>query len=133
MALIFCGSSIPGQEADTMTRTASGVDEPVQVQRIKDAVHVVEYGLLTVLLIRSFRKGADTASAGHAVKSAVIATMYGISDEAHQLFVPLRNANIGDVLRNAVGVALGMGIVMGIEWAKRRNQRGRASRGFDLP
>lgn len=128
MGLIFYGSSIPGGEADTMTRQASGVEEPVQVQRIKDAVHIVEYGLLTLLLVRSFRKGMRGVSTGQVLKSFAIATMYGVSDEVHQVFVPLRSAGIEDVVWNVIGAGLAMVVVMGVGRAKRMSKKGTSAR-----
>ncbi len=54
MSLIFLGSSLTGGHADDLTRQASGVNEPIQIQRIKDVLHITEYGILTLLLIRAF-------------------------------------------------------------------------------
>jgi VanZ family protein len=39
----------------------------------------------------------------------VIATLYGVSDEIHQAFVPLRTPDVRDVIADATGAALALG------------------------
>tara|TARA_B100000315_G_scaffold77369_1_gene70784 strand:- start:115 stop:477 length:363 start_codon:yes stop_codon:yes gene_type:complete len=118
MLLIFIGSSIPGGEADEVTRQASGVKDPVQIQRIKDVVHIMEFGMLMLLLARTLRlQGySKPLQAGF-----IITVLYGISDEAHQFFVPGRYPDMEDIIRNAAGAALGAFAVYVSE--KRRRKR----------
>jgi VanZ family protein len=93
-ACIFVLSSIPGH-------AFPGV-------RISDKlIHIGEYGLLGVLLCR--------ALGGHliiwprariALWSAVIASLYGATDELHQLFVPQRVADLSDLAADGLGAML---------------------------
>lgn len=110
MLLIFLGSSFPGIEADMMARKTSGVEEPVQIQRIKDGVHIFEYGVLTLLLARALAHNTRTLSPKHTFLSFIIATFYGVSDEIHQFFVPLRSPGLDDIVRNTLGAALAAGL-----------------------
>lgn len=66
-------------------------------------LHALEYGLLSFLLAWAFypeekRKGALLA--------IVVASLYAISDEFHQSFVPGREASVGDWLADTSGAAL---------------------------
>ncbi|MBT5876828.1 MAG: VanZ family protein [Candidatus Latescibacteria bacterium] len=103
MALIFVGSSIPGGPADDATRSASGTSDPIHIQRIKDAVHITEFGILMFLLGRSFKlTGVRTPL----IVALAVTVVYGVSDEIHQYFVPQRYPDIGDVIRNVVGAVI---------------------------
>ena len=56
---------------------------------------------------RAFRWAAGPAAARHAVLLAVVtASAYGLTDEVHQAFVPLRDASWQDWLADTVGAAL---------------------------
>lgn len=68
---------------------------------IKKLMHVGEYTLLFLLLVRAWRQSLPTE---RALWAALLTTaMYGVSDEVHQSFVPRRHANWYDV---AIDVAL---------------------------
>ena len=111
MALIFLGSSLTGGNADGITRQASGVNEPIQIQRIKDAVHITEFGILTLLLLRAFTRRSYRPSLKQTFQAFCIASLYGVSDELHQYFVPSRYPGIDDMIRDVVGAALVAGMV----------------------
>ncbi len=70
---------------------------------IRKAAHFSVYTLLGILIC--------IAVAQHTHKFAFISygigTVYAISDEIHQLFVPGRSGQISDVLLDSAGVALG--------------------------
>ena len=53
--------------------------------------------------------------------SIISATLYGISDEIHQYFVPYRDASIWDVVANTLGVICG--VYLYHLWADYRGQR----------
>ena len=78
------------------------------LQEISDKIlHAVEYGILSLLCYRAFRWAAGPASARHAVLLAIVtASVYGLTDEVHQAFVPLRDASWQDWLADTVGAAL---------------------------
>jgi VanZ family protein len=71
-------------------------------------LHAVEYGILAVLCYRAFRWAAGPAVARQAVVLAIVtASVYGITDEVHQFFVPLRESSWQDWLADTVGAAIG--------------------------
>lgn len=78
------------------------------LQEISDKIlHAVEYGILSLLCYRAFRWAAGPAAARHAVLLAIVtASVYGLTDEVHQAFVPLRDASWQDWLADTVGAAL---------------------------
>lgn len=78
------------------------------LKEVSDKVlHAVEYGILSLLCYRAFRWAAGPAVARQAVVLAIVtASVYGITDEVHQAFVPLREASWQDWLADTVGATL---------------------------
>ncbi len=75
-------------------------------------LHVVEYGVLSALCYRAFRSAAGVWGARYRLPLAILAAaLYGITDEVHQAFVPLREASGWDWLADTVGAMVG-----GIGW-----------------
>jgi len=79
------------------------------LEDVSDKVlHAVEYGILAVLCFRTFRWAAGPAVARQAVVLAIVtASVYGITDEVHQLFVPFRESSWLDWLADTIGAAIG--------------------------
>ena len=79
------------------------------LENVSDKVlHAVEYGILAVLCFRTFRWAAGPAVALQAVVLAIVtASVYGITDEVHQLFVPFRESSWLDWLADTIGAAIG--------------------------
>ncbi|MEO5957420.1 MAG: VanZ family protein [Nitrospiraceae bacterium] len=79
------------------------------LKEVSDKVlHAVEYGILAVLCYRAFRWAAGPALARQAVVLAILtASVYGITDEVHQAFVPLRESSWQDWLADTIGSAIG--------------------------
>lgn len=91
MALIFALSSQP-------TLPDTGFDPNIA----SIAGHFVAFGVLAGLIALFLRKrgvGGWRWAAG----AVVIATLYGVTDEVHQSFVPGRDASLFDVLTDALG------------------------------
>lgn len=82
---------------------------PSFVQLLSDkALHAVEYALLGGLLYRAFRWGPAGVFANRALWLAIFAaSLYGVSDEVHQIFVPFREPSGMDWLADTVGAAMG--------------------------
>ncbi len=97
--LIFFGSSVsnPPESVSSL------------LEEISDKVlHLCEYGLLGALAYRACRHGAGIWVARHAVIVAVAGcALYGLSDEIHQLFVPLRQGDPLDLVADSAGATLG--------------------------
>lgn len=70
-------------------------------------LHGVEYFLLTLLLLRGFLLyGIPESLRTQNLLSLLVATLYGVSDEIHQFFVPYRVFSFYDLLANFVGAIL---------------------------
>jgi VanZ family protein len=70
---------------------------------IDKLLHIAVYALLGALFLRAFK----TLRIQHNLKlvmilSILLSSLYGISDEIHQYFVPFRNADFMDALAMAV-------------------------------
>jgi VanZ family protein len=70
--------------------------------------HFVGYVLLSVLLLRALAGGRISGITWRAALLAILlATLYGISDEVHQSFVPGRTPDLHDVMADALGGCMG--------------------------
>ena len=125
MALIFLGSTLTGGDTDVVTRRASGLEEPVEIQRLKDIGHVIEYGVLAALVARAITKASYRLSGSQAALSVVITVGYGVTDELHQYFVPNRYPGLDDIVRNTVGALIGITVLWGVKRLQDRRQRTR--------
>ena len=71
-------------------------------------LHAVEYSILSLLCYRAFRWTAEPAVARRAVVLAIVtASVYGLTDEAHQVFVPFRESSWQDWLADTIGAVIG--------------------------
>jgi VanZ family protein len=64
--------------------------------------HFLEYAILGVLLSVSFGIKKE-----HILPVILAASLYGVSDELHQFFVPGRVASVYDVATDVAGSAVG--------------------------
>lgn len=84
-------------------------DLPALFGSVNDKVlHAVEYAGLGGLCYRAFRWGTGGPVAARAFLFAVLAaSLYGVTDEIHQLFVPFRESSWQDWLADTFGATLG--------------------------
>ena len=81
----------------------------IRVFGISGIAHTFEYWLLGVLLLRSFLHSFPEKTIFMlALLAAGTAILFGISDEFHQLFVPGRCSELGDVIVDAIAAILGI-------------------------
>jgi VanZ family protein len=73
---------------------------------IRKAAHFTEYLILSVLLYRAVRAGRGWSWRA-AATAVVVAGLYAVADELHQLFVPGRTAAASDCLIDVSGAAAG--------------------------
>jgi len=97
--LIFFLSSEPHPEQDL----------PSFVGLFSDKIlHIIEYAVLGGLCYRAFRWGTNGSWRQWALSLAILlASLYGISDEVHQAFVPFRDSSWLDWLADTIGATLG--------------------------
>ncbi len=88
---------------------------PPFLERLGDkAHHMLAYGVFGILWYRAFRFAGGTWSAVRAVLLAVVASaLYGVTDEVHQYFVPMRHADVWDVAADAAGATVA---ALSCEW-----------------
>ncbi len=65
--------------------------------------HAAIYAVLGILLLGAMPLHAGRYSWRQITVSALIASIYGISDELHQSFMPGRSAEVGDWLADSAG------------------------------
>lgn len=92
--LLFLASSIPG----------SSLPSP-GILHLDKVAHAAAYALLAYLVARA----RGTTDGRSLAIGAMLAALYGVSDEIHQRFTPGRDADALDAVANAVGAAAGVG------------------------
>jgi len=112
MALIWWLSSIP-------------IELPLPSIPWRDKVaHVIEYGILGILVARAVRGTWPTLGSARALLLAVAITAgWGYLDEVHQAFVPGRDANAFDLLADVIGALLGTALYGAGRWLLARRRR----------
>ena len=82
---------------------------------IDKVLHFVAYALLGALFLRAFK---TTRIKNHVklmlILSVLLSSLYGMSDEIHQYFVPYRDADLMDVLADMLGGLMGVYIYQAI-------------------
>lgn len=104
-------------------------NEVPQVPLLDKLLHLLLYGGLGWLLCRALEPSAAAApgigngdAAGRSVAlSGLLSTLYGISDELHQLTVPTRSADPLDVLADLAGGLAGA--LLFRAWRQNRRMR----------
>lgn len=90
----------------------SSMEHPLpetQIPQLDKLLHAVEYGALCFLLIRALKGSRAyplTSRAGLIIAAVVLTTLYGATDEIHQLFVPGRIASFLDLFFDFLGAAV---------------------------
>ncbi len=81
---------------------------PSLLEEVGDkTLHALEYGVLGILCYRALRRAAGGWAAAQALPVAVMAALvYGLTDEIHQAFVPLREADLWDLAADGIGATL---------------------------
>jgi VanZ family protein len=97
---IFYLSSLPHPEEQLPSFLLKDVSDKV--------LHAVEYAVLGALCYRAFRWGVSGQVASHALLFAIVtASLYGMTDEGHQFFVPFRESSWQDWVADTAGAVIG--------------------------
>ncbi len=79
---------------------------------VKKTAHIFEYGIFATLLYRAMiNSGIKNKKAMW--YAAIIAGLYGITDEFHQSFTPGREATLRDVLIDTLGASIFIFAIIG--------------------
>lgn len=104
MSLIFWLSSSPDIQG------ASGwIDLRPPLDKV---AHALSFGVLASLFY---------FATGRALLPVLLASLYGVTDELHQSFVPGRDADLWDWVADTIGAALAVSVILGFI---RRRARG---------
>jgi VanZ family protein len=93
---IFAASSLPGSTYP-----------PVKLPAADKVVHVAIFAVLGALCARGARGSGGWMAARALWVGSTLATLYGVTDEVHQMFVPRRSPDWRDVLADAIGAFIG--------------------------
>ena len=97
MAVIFTGSSF-----SHLPDVPGGFSDKTE--------HASEYAVLGVLFVRALAgRRWLSPTLGCVIAAACLATLYGVSDEFHQLFVPDRDFDVRDMMADAFGASISAG------------------------
>ena len=100
MALIFYLSSLPHPDEQLPKFLFETLGDKL--------LHVIEYAVFAALSYRAFRRAGGPYAARYAVVfAAAAASLYGVTDEVHQAFVPFRTATWLDWVADTAGGVLG--------------------------
>jgi VanZ family protein len=83
--------------------------------------HLAAYAGLAVLTTRALGKGLHGITWRMVIGAIVISTLYGVSDECHQLFVPGRDFDLLDLAADAAGSIAGASGVRAWSIIRRRS------------
>jgi VanZ family protein len=112
-ATIFVLSSLPGSAYPA-----------TNIWNADKLVHIALYGLLASLCARAFVRGQGRGLGAALLLAALVSTVYGVSDELHQAFVPGRNCDWHDVVADAIGSLLGGAMGSALATWRRRGSIG---------
>jgi VanZ family protein len=73
------------------------------------ALHLTEYAVLGALYWRAF-DGEGVTVRTSTILAVLAASVYGATDEFHQLFVPRRTADVHDWLADTLGALVGVAL-----------------------
>lgn len=112
---------------------SSQVALPSGVERIWDKLlHVAGYAPLAWLCVRAltdvFRRAMTV---GTAAGAWLLAVAYGITDEWHQSFVPLRQMDAADLVADGAGAAIA--VITCLVWLRGRESRWAAASRLNRP
>ncbi len=97
LAVIFAFSSIPGDSLPSTTIDLTSV------------AHVAEYAILATLLV--FAVGGRRVTIALALALLLACSLYGVTDEFHQSFVPGRTPDPIDWAMDTAGAAAAIGVL----------------------
>ena len=128
MTVIFCFSNRDGNESsadsskvgrflcEVFVKDYDSLDTISQKEKIRDidmivrkTAHAVEYAILSILILGAVCD--ETLKLKNSLLAWMGATVYAVTDEFHQLFVPGRAGRVLDVLIDSTGAIVGIILV----------------------
>jgi VanZ family protein len=85
----------------------SSLSRPPGLSVPDKGAHAALYSVLGALLTRALAGGSNGIGWRTAAIAVLLSALYGVSDEFHQYFVPMRHVEALDVVADTVGAAAG--------------------------
>src|SRR5207237_260929 len=85
---------------------------------LKESLHLVEFGILYLFLALAWLTVREL-NGNINVILILLSSLYGLTDEIHQSFVPYRSATVIDLVKDALGVLVASWILYGAYQEKR--------------
>ena len=115
MLFIFIQSAMPGKisgaESNIIVQFIAGItgwNEEVLSVFVRKAAHFTEFLILGICLSVNMRDLMPHITAKYLWAAWFIGTVYAMTDEFHQLFVPGRVGSLTDICIDSAGVACGV-------------------------
>ena len=97
---------------------------PPSIPYFDKLCHGLEFAVLGYLLIRAFIHSDNPNVNKYALLlSIIVAVLFGLSDEIHQLFVPMRQSDVFDLIFDGLGALVGSCVALWIN--KYRYKKGK--------
>ena len=109
LSIIFIVSSIHGSKLQFLPfNTITQVHIAELLSYRQATFHIGEYCLLVILVYRLLKLKLNQPDKFIYLLSFTASTLYAISDEIHQYFVPGRFATLTDLIFDALGIIIGL-------------------------
>lgn len=80
---------------------------------IKESLHLIEFAILYVLLVLACKTRRRAFTPMLNITCAVIAALYGVTDEIHQSLYAYRSASLFDLVKDIVGIGICFYLIKG--------------------
>lgn len=81
---------------------------------VDDVLHIIEYGILGYLW--GWALNCTQIVSGLGMKVWTVGSLYGLSDELHQIFIPHRDSTLRECIVDSLGTGLGLMLWVGVAW-----------------
>ena len=89
------------------SRTKVEVSDVYAIQLVFfKTLHIIEYGILSILFYRALKNTGRRPKWQNFYLAWLLAMIYGMTDEIHQLFTPTREGRMRDVVIDGIGAGL---------------------------
>lgn len=75
-------------------------------------IHIAEYLVFALLLTRAIKNTYRLSDFRLFLVVVLLTLLYGLSDEFHQMFVPMRTSEMADAIADGLGGILGAGLII---------------------
>ena len=132
MAVIFTLSHQPaavssgqsGVIVGHLQQAMPGVSTTILTFLVRKSAHIIAYFILGILMYRALRINIRRWRTRTVASFALLScSLYAVTDEIHQLFVPGRSGELRDVMIDSIAALVGVGLCVWLmrRWALRKS------------